>query len=93
MISKTVTIINKSGLHARPAAEFIKAASAFKSRIQIAREDRPERAVNAKSMVLLLTLGAEKGCPVQITASGEDETQAVETLASLVQGGFGEVAQ
>lgn len=90
MYSKTVKIINDSGLHARPAAEFVREAGKYKSMIHIHRVDRPERNVNAKSMVLVLSLGACKDAEVNISAVGEDEHIAVEALVDQIKGGFGE---
>ena len=89
MYSRTVTIVNESGLHARPASDFIKAASGFKSRINIKRTGSP-KSVNAKSIVSLLTLGLEKGAEVELSAEGEDETQAVDFLFDLIESGLSE---
>lgn len=90
MYSKTILVANESGLHARPAADFVKAAAAFKSTIKINRADSPERAVNAKSMVLVLSLAAVRDTEITLCASGEDEREAVDSLAELIESGFGE---
>ena len=90
MYKMTVTIKNPSGLHARPASTFIKTAGKYKSKIQIARTDHIENAVNAKSMVMLLSLSAARGASVCISAEGEDEQEAVTALATLFESGFGE---
>ena len=86
MYAKTVMVINATGLHARPASDFVSKAKEYKSNIQICRkEDGRENAVNAKSVVLLLTLGIEKDEEIEIFAEGEDEVQAVEALVSLIK--------
>lgn len=89
MIKKTVTIINQSGLHARPASEFVSAAAGFKSDVTI-RNVAEAGAVNAKSIVMVLALGLNKGVTVEIAASGSDEKEAAKALAALIEGGFGE---
>lgn len=90
MYKKNVTVLNKSGLHARPASDFIKEASKFSSKITIKRLDEDEEA-NAKSIVFLLSLGIGQGTEVEISANGDDEQQAVEALTALVESGFGEL--
>lgn len=91
MYSKTVTIVNKTGLHARPASEFVSKASKFKSKITIKKNVDGASEANAKSIVILLTLGLSKGTEIVISADGEDEKDAVDTLVQLVESGFGEV--
>lgn len=90
MYTREVMIKNPTGLHARPASEFVECAAGFSSSIQIARADEPDDPVNAKSMVLLLTLGLAQDDGAILTASGEDEQAAVDTLAALIESGFGE---
>ena len=90
MYAKTVTIHNPSGLHARPATEFSSAAAKFKSRITIRNAASGARAVNAKSVVMVLSQGFTAGTAVYISAEGEDEREAVDTLATLVGSGLGE---
>lgn len=87
MKEQRVTIQNKLGLHARAAAAFSRQASEFVSRI-IVIKDHME--VNGKSIMELLTLAATKGSHIVIKAAGDDESQAVEALARLVEQGFGE---
>lgn len=89
MYSKLTTIVNETGLHARPASDFVRAASQFKSDITIQREGNGT-AVNAKSIIFLLSQGLAKGTPVILSAEGEDEQEAVDTLAALIDSGFGE---
>ena len=81
MISQEVQIKNKSGLHARPAALFVKEANKFKSEIRL-RNGAKE--VNGKSMLSLLTLEAYKGVTVEIKSTGEDEKDALQALVNLL---------
>jgi len=90
MYSGQVTIINKTGLHARPAADFVKEALKFKSSINIAKAGRPDEKVNAKSIVLVLSLSVANNERIEITAEGEDEQKAVQALIEIVNTGFGE---
>ncbi len=89
MYSRKVTILNKTGLHARPASEFIALAGKYKSKITIKRMDDEEEA-NAKSIVMLLSLALSQGTEVELTAKGEDETEAIDALAALIESRFGE---
>ena len=92
MYAKKTNIKNPSGLHARPASDFIAMASAFKSDITIrhlgSEDDEP---VNAKSIVHLLLLGIIQGDQVEISAEGTDEIDAVDKLIALIESGFGEL--
>lgn len=90
MYSKSTVIKNKTGLHARPASEFIAMASKFQSRITIKKLSSGQDA-NAKSIVMLLSLGLNQGEQVELTARGEDETEAVDGLIALIDSGFGEL--
>jgi len=80
-------IRNKVGLHARPAALFVQTAGRFKSKVLAIKDGRE---VNAKSILSVLTLGAEQGSMVTVRAEGEDEVEAVEALKELVESNFGE---
>ena len=84
---ETLLIRNKFGLHARPAAEFVKLASRFQSDVFVRKQ---ELEVNGKSIMGMMMLAAECGAEITIRASGEDAKQAVEELVALVNGGFGE---
>lgn len=91
MYSKITTVKNPTGLHARPAAELVAAAKKFKSSIKIRTiSDENKVPVNAKSIIMLLSLGAGQGSQVEILAEGEDEKEAVDSLIKLIDGGFGE---
>lgn len=91
MFYKETIIRNKTGLHARPASEFIAMAKRFSSNIWI-EPIRAEnvRKVNAKSMIHLLSLGLVQDTRIRISAEGEDAEQAVQALAALVGSGLGE---
>lgn len=89
MYSKRTVIKNKTGLHARPASEFIAMSSKFQSRITIKKLSEDEDA-NAKSIVMLLSLGLGQGEEVEIAAKGEDEVEAVDSLIALIDSKFGE---
>ncbi len=82
-----VTILNKYGLHARPAAEFVKLANKFQSEVWVSK-DQVE--VNGKSIMGVMMLAAERGSTVDIRATGGDAEQAVAALAKLVADRFGE---
>lgn len=81
MQSNQILIKNKTGLHARPASEFVKAAGKFKSAITIEFKDKK---INAKSIVHVLSAGISAGSTIVLTAEGEDEQQAIETLTDVI---------
>jgi phosphocarrier protein HPr len=85
--SQEVTIQNKYGLHARPAAEFVKLATTFSSEVWV-RKDEVE--VSGKSIMGVMMLAAEYGSTIEIRATGEDSEAAVEALSGLVATRFGE---
>ena len=89
MFSLQAKLINASGLHARPASDFVKLAKSFTSRITV-RDVERENAVNAKSIVMLLSQGFCKDTTIEIAAEGADEQAAVTALVDLVGSGFGE---
>ncbi len=91
MYSRITTVKNPTGLHARPAAELVAAAKKFKSSVKIRTiTDENKAPVNAKSIIMLLALGACQGSQVEILADGEDEKEAVDAMIELIDGGFGE---
>jgi len=87
MKEQMVTISNRAGIHARPAAVLVQVAKDYKSNIYFERgRDR----INAKSIMGILTLAAAYGTEIKIIAEGEDEQEAVETIARLFQTKFEE---
>ncbi|KQL49604.1 PTS sugar transporter subunit IIA [Brevibacillus choshinensis] len=86
-MEKQVTILNKSGLHARPASEFVKLAARFKSEITILVGTK---VANAKSIINVLSLAATMGTVLTLKAVGPDEAEAIDTLSSLIERKFGE---
>lgn len=88
MIKREFEIKNKTGLHARPASDFVLLAKKYESKVSIAKIG--SEAVNAKSMVRLLAEGIGKGEKVELTVEGVDEVEAMEALGTLIESGFGE---
>jgi phosphotransferase system HPr (HPr) family protein len=86
-----LTLENPSGLHARPATLFAQAAARFRSRVTVENLDRGSRPVDAKSVLLVLTAGVQRGHRIRLTADGPDEAEAVLTLTELVASGLGEL--
>ena len=87
MTTRSVTVPNQLGMHARAAAKFVHAASAFASHVRVARG---HRVMDGKSIMGILLLAAPRGALITVSAEGPDEVAAVETLCRLVQSGFGE---
>ena len=87
MTSRTVTVVNRLGMHARAAAKFVHLATRFQSRVRIARHGRE---IDGKSILGILLLAAGLGANITITADGSDEGSAIDALAALVESGFGE---
>lgn len=82
-----VTIPNKYGLHARPAAEFVKLANRFSSDVWVRKG---ELEVSGKSIMGVMMLAAECGSTIEIRAAGADSDEALSALQELVSNGFGE---
>lgn len=82
-----VTIVNRLGLHARPAMMFVDMASGFKSDITVKRS---EQEVDGKSIMHMMMLAATKGTVLDVTAAGPDAEQACAALKKLVDSGFDE---
>ena len=85
-----LTVSNQLGLHARAAARFVHAASAFDARVRVARDGRE---TDGKSIMGLLLLSAAQGTTITITADGRDEAAALDALCRLVERGFDETAE
>lgn len=87
MPSRNITIINKLGLHARAAAKFVTLASRFASDIRVIRDGR---SVNGKSIMGVMMLAAAKGAELELSATGDDAEEALDSLEALVMDYFGE---
>jgi phosphotransferase system HPr (HPr) family protein len=87
MTEITLTVHHKVGLHARPAASFVQTAKQFESDIKVTHG---EREANAKSILNVLTLGAEQGAVITLCAEGVDADQALAALETLIEDNFGE---
>jgi phosphocarrier protein HPr len=87
MPEREVKILNKLGIHARPAAEIVKAAGKFKSTITIVRDDLE---VNGKSIMGVMMLAAESGATIVLRAIGDDAEAALDALAAVIANKFGE---
>jgi phosphocarrier protein HPr len=87
MPEREAKIVNKLGIHARPAAEIVKTAGKFKSSITIVRDDLE---VNAKSIMGVMMLAAEFGSTIALRATGDDADAALEALCAVIANKFGE---
>ena len=81
--STSVELVNETGLHARPAAEFVKTAARYDAAVHV-------NGVDAKSLLGIMALALPKGATLTIEATGEDAQDAVDALDALVRSGFGE---
>ena len=84
---RRVRVQNRMGLHARPAAEFVKLAAKFRAEIQLAKDGL---SVNGKSIMGVMMLAAEQGSELVVRAEGVDAGEAADALGALIQQGFGE---
>lgn len=87
MVEKVTVIQNRAGIHARPAALIVQTATKFKSKIGLRKGDD---AINAKSIMGIITLGAGFGTEITISADGEDEVAAAEAIDRLFKNRFEE---
>jgi phosphocarrier protein HPr len=87
VIERSVTVSNQPGIHARPAALFVRKAAEYKSEVFVKHGDLT---VNGKSIMGVMMLAAETGAELLISATGPDEEQAVDALVTLVRSRFGE---
>jgi phosphocarrier protein HPr len=83
---RTVTLGSKSGLHARPAAIFVQHAKGFQSQVSLSKD---EKTANGKSILSVLTLGAEQGDQVVLKVNGDDAELAIDKLVPLLEGDLG----
>ncbi|MBN1622333.1 MAG: HPr family phosphocarrier protein [Endomicrobiales bacterium] len=86
-MEKAITIKNKLGLHARPAAILVQTVSAYKSNVKILKDSQE---VNGKSIMGIMTLAASCGSEIRLVIDGEDEAEAMNALVKLIDSGFGE---
>ncbi len=87
MQNRLFTIINRLGLHARAAAQLVQTANQFSSEVTLQKE---EVEVNGKSIMGILLLAAPKGTEISVSVDGTDETEAMQSIAELIEDGFGE---
>ncbi len=87
LVTRTVTISNARGLHARAAAKFVTLAERYGASVDVVRDGQ---AVSARSIMGLMMLGAGKGSQLELQADGWDAKEAVDALAALVEAGFNE---
>jgi len=87
-IERAATIVNPLGMHARPAAEFVKVANRFRAAIEVKKDDLT---VNGKSIMGVMMLAAERGSSLVIRTDGDDAADAMEALLALVADGFHEM--
>ena len=87
MTSRSVTVVNQLGMHARAAAKFVHVATRYEARVRVARDARE---MDGKSIMGILLLAAARGSTITISAEGADADDAVNALVALVQSGFGE---
>jgi len=89
MIETKITVTHKVGLHARPAALFVQTANKFSSSVKVRNLTTNGNVVDAKSIIMVLTLGVMKDHEILIQADGADERSAIAVLQSLVENNFG----
>lgn len=89
MVERKVAISNRLGLHARAAAQLVRAANRFQSFLRVERLDG-SAAADAKSILSVLMLAASRGTELRLIAEGDDEHEAIEALSLLIADGFGE---
>jgi len=82
------TIVNKNGMHARPAAQFVKQACQFQCDVLVEKDDEQ---VNGKSIMGLMMLAAARGEKIKLITQGADAEGAMAALGGLISGGFGDV--
>lgn len=90
MLEGRIKVSNRLGLHARAAAQLVRLASGYKSKIKLRRTDNGV-AADAKSILSVLTLAASKGVELKIEVEGKDEKEAMQAIEEIFRKGFGEV--
>jgi phosphocarrier protein len=87
VVTRTVTIVNRRGLHARAAAKLVNIAERFTANVEVVRDDQ---SVSARSIMGLMMLGAGMGSTVELRAEGWDAHEALDAIAGLFEAGFNE---
>lgn len=90
MPERTVTLHNETGLHARPARVFARAAKKFDADVTVVKHNGDAEPVNAKSVLSVLTLDCHQGDEIVIVADGDDADEALDQLEELINDGLGE---
>lgn len=85
MLQKEFVIVNKMGMHARPAAQFVKHAGRFKCDIWVEKDEEP---VNGKSIMGLMMLAAGEGAVIKVSADGDDADAALDRIGELIASKF-----
>lgn len=86
-MSRTITIVNRKGLHARPAASFVKLANQFNCQVRV---HGGGKSVDGKSIMEMMLLAASQGARITINTDGVDEQNAIDSLSNLAAAGFDE---
>ena len=87
MTTKQLTVLNKLGIHARPAAQFVRVAGRFQSDVTVEKDDE---SVDGKSIMGLMMLAVGCGAVIKVTADGPDEEETLQALQELVESKYGE---
>ncbi len=87
MLNRNFKIVNRLGLHARAAAQLVQTANKFSSEVNLIKDDVE---VNGKSIMGILLLAAPQGTDIAVVVDGDDEDQAMDVIAELIEAGFGE---
>lgn len=90
MVESKILVKHKVGLHARPASMFVQTANKFESEITVRNVSTHGEPVDAKSILMVLTLGVVENHEIELCADGADEQQAIDSLSELVRNNFGE---
>jgi phosphotransferase system HPr (HPr) family protein len=88
--SVRLVVRNPSGLHARPAALFVRTAGKFGSKVSVSNPDAGKGPVDAKSILSVLTLGVSSGTEIEVSADGDDADAAIAAIREAVETGLGE---
>ncbi len=87
MKTEKTEVVNRLGIHARPAAQIVKAASLFDCSVTLTVDGE---SVNAKSIMGVMTLAACRGSIIEVTVDGDDENEALQSITEIIRNGFGE---